>query len=112
AKNDIAKGGDEKAYSRLPLKAAASLIPELPRIRDAVAKLAVPILVAYSPKDHSVPPASSRALLGMLAGRDATELVLERSYHVATMDHDFELIVDATVAFAERVGASPRLRVG
>ena len=102
--NDIAKGGTEQAYQRVPLKPAVSVIRELPRIRDAVAKLAVPILVAYSPQDHSVPAENSRALLRMANGKDATELVLARSYHVATMDHDFEALVAGIVAFADRVG--------
>lgn len=102
--NDIAKGGNEQAYERVPLKPALSVIRELPRIREAVPKLAVPILVAYSPQDHSVPAENSRALLRMVNGKDATELVLERSYHVATMDHDFEALVASIVAFADRVG--------
>lgn len=106
AKNDIAKGGKENAYAWVPLKAATSIKPELPRIRDAVAKLAIPMLVAYSPQDHSVPAENSRALLRMLAGKDATELVLERSYHVATLDYDFELLVDSITAFADRVAST------
>ena len=32
-----------------------------------------------------------------------TEIVLERSYHVATLDYDDELIFDESVAFARRV---------
>ncbi len=33
-----------------------------------------------------------------------TELVLARSYHLATLDHDFDLLVDEIAEFAERVG--------
>jgi len=102
--NDIAKGGNEQAYAKVPLKPALSVIKELPRIRAQLASFKVPVLVAYSPQDHSVPPENSRALLRMLSGKDATELLLERSYHVATMDHDFEALVTAIVAFADRVG--------
>ncbi|MBI4956735.1 MAG: alpha/beta fold hydrolase [Myxococcales bacterium] len=102
-KNDIAKGGDEKAYAYVPVKAANSLLRELPRIRAALAELRVPLLVCYSPQDHSVPPRNSRALIEMLAGKDVTELRLERSYHVATLDHDFDLLVERVCAFCDRV---------
>lgn len=103
-KNDIAKGGDEKAYDIVPSGAGNSLLQQLRRIRDGIAGLTVPVLVAYSPGDHSVPPESSRALLRMLAEKDATELVLERSFHVATLDLDFDLLLERITAFADRVG--------
>lgn len=103
-KNDIAKGGDEKAYEMVPARAGNSFLKELGRIRRGIEKLHVPVLVAYSPQDHSVSPESSRALLKLLPGPDVTELVLERSYHLATLDHDFELLVERITGFADRVG--------
>ncbi|MCE7890958.1 MAG: alpha/beta fold hydrolase [Sorangiineae bacterium PRO1] len=103
-KNDIAKGGDEHAYEMVPAKAGNSFLKQLPRIRLGLETLKVPVLVAYSPQDHSVPAENSRALLKMLEGRDVTELVLPRSYHLATLDHDFDLLVDEIAGFAERVG--------
>jgi len=33
-----------------------------------------------------------------------TELPLERSYHVATLDYDLDLIEERVTAFADRVG--------
>lgn len=100
--NDIAKGGDEKAYDMVPAKAGNSFLKELPRIRAGLTGLKVPELVAYAPNDHSVPPENSRALLKMLP--DGSELALERSYHVATLDHDLDLLVEKISEFAERVG--------
>ncbi len=38
----------------------------------------------------------------MLPAGTTTELVLERSYHVATLDYDLELIEQNVVGFAER----------
>jgi carboxylesterase len=43
----------------------------------------------------------------MLEGKDVTELVLERSFHVATLDHDAPLLVERIAAFADRVGKRP-----
>lgn len=105
-KNDIAKGGDEKAYAWVPSAAANSLLVELPRIRRGVRTLKVPLLVAWSRQDHSVAPENSQALVRE-AGSEVTELVLERSYHVATLDHDLPILVDAITKFADRV-AGPR----
>lgn len=104
ARNDIAKPGmDELAYSWVPSKAGNSLVREFPRIRGQLPNLTCPVLVAYSRADHSVPPENSKAILRALGSKDVTELVLERSYHVATLDYDLELIEERVTAFADRV---------
>ena len=106
ARNDIAKPGmNELAYAWVPAKAGNSLVREFPRIRAQLANLTCPMLVAYSRADHSVPPENSKAILRMLGSRDITELPLERSYHVATLDYDLELIEERVTAFADRVAA-------
>lgn len=102
--DDIAKpGADERAYPSVSAKAAQSLIRELPRIRAQLVDVTMPLLVAYSPQDHSVPAKNSRAVTEFAASADLTELVLDRSYHVATLDYDAELLEDAIVAFVARV---------
>lgn len=102
--DDIAKpGGDERAYGKVSAKAARSLIRELPRIRAQLADLTVPLLVAHAPQDHTVPARNSLAVPGLVGSDDVTELVLERSYHVATLDYDAELLEDEITAFVARV---------
>jgi carboxylesterase len=104
AENDIKKPGQsEQAYPKVPAAAGNSLIAELPRLREQLKSLKLPVLVAYSPQDHSVAPENSRELIRMLGKENATELVLERSYHVATLDYDFELLIERITAFADRV---------
>jgi len=105
AKNDIAKGGDEQAYERVPAAAGNSVMRELPRVRNALAELRVPVLVAWSRQDHSVPPENSRAILRLAHNAKLTELCLERSYHVATMDYDFDLLVDKITELAASVAS-------
>ncbi|MFN2555756.1 MAG: alpha/beta hydrolase [Nitriliruptorales bacterium] len=102
-KNDIAKGGDEKAYSLVPSQAGYSLARQLPRIRRALADITVPALVVRSAEDHTVPPRNSVALLERLGGEDISALVLQRSYHVATLDHDAERLSRAIRDFVARV---------
>lgn len=101
--NDIAKGGDERAYAYVPAAAGNSLIAALPGVREALARVRCPALVAHSAQDHSVPPENSRAVLRLLGSTDKTELVLERSYHVATLDFDAPLLNERIASFVERV---------
>jgi len=104
ARNDIAKPGmNELAYSWVPAKSGNSLVREFPRVRQQLANLSCPILVVYSRSDHSVPPENSQAILRAVGSRDVTELPLERSFHVATLDYDLELIEERVTAFADRV---------
>ncbi|HET7539810.1 MAG TPA: alpha/beta fold hydrolase [Polyangiaceae bacterium] len=108
-RNDIAKPGvNELAYSWVPAKSGNSLVREFPRIRKQLPNITCPILVAYSRADHSVPPENSRAILRAVRSRDVTELPLERSFHVATLDYDLELIEQRVTAFADRVAAKDR----
>jgi carboxylesterase len=110
AKDDIAKPGQtERAYDRVPTKAGNSFTSELPRIRGALGSLRLPVLVAYSAQDHSVDPENSKAILRAVKG--ARALVLERSYHVATLDHDQPLLVERITEFADEL-AQPQTPPG
>jgi len=73
-------------------------------MREQLARMPCPVLVMYSRNDHSVSPANSRALLELIRCPELTELVLERSYHVATLDYDQELIEERVSAFADKLG--------
>ena len=104
AKNDCAKGGDEHAYAFTPSKAGYSFTRELPRIRRDIGLVSCPVLVEYSAQDHTVPAANSKWLVSSL-GERATELVLERSYHLALLDYDAVVLQQATLDFIRRVTA-------
>ncbi len=106
--NDMAKpGGDERAYDKVPARSANSFLAELPRIRAQLLDLTAPLTVAYSPQDHSVPAKNSKSLLE-LANRssDLRELVLERSFHVATLDWDADRIEQAAVDLLDKLATA------
>lgn len=104
--DDIAKpGGDEKAYSRLPLRALASLRQLQGEARRALPGIRVPVLVLTSRQDHVVEPENSRVVLAGIGSADREHVWLERSYHVATLDHDADLVAERTAAFVRRVTA-------
>jgi carboxylesterase len=50
-----------------------------------------------------VPASSSALVLSRISSTDVTELLLEESYHVATLDNDAPLIFAESAAFIERV---------
>ncbi|MDQ3931870.1 MAG: alpha/beta fold hydrolase [Actinomycetota bacterium] len=101
--NDIAKRGDERAYSHVPSQAGYSLTRELPRIRLALADITVPALVVHSAQDHTVAPRNAAAIVERLGSEDVSEQVLERSYHVATLDHEAGQLTTAIRRFVARV---------
>lgn len=96
--NDLADpAAREVAYAWVAARAARSLLVELPRIRRQLLDLEQPLLVVRSPQDHTVDPASSLALLELVASTDRRELVCERSYHVPQLDHDRERVEQAVL---------------
>lgn len=102
--DDIKKDGvTEGAYPRTPLKALHSAMELWDRTRRDLPQVTQPVLLIRSREDHVVHPHSSELLLSRISSDDVTEVVLENSYHVATIDHDAPLLLDETVAFVERI---------
>ena len=102
---DIARpGGREAAYAQLPVAALRSLMEALVDLERDLPVIACPVLLFTSQVDHVVPPASSDLLAARVAG-PVERVALERSYHVATLDYDAELIEARTVDFATAVTA-------
>jgi carboxylesterase len=103
--SDIAKPDvHESAYEGTPLPPLISLMAGLAELQDALPTVTTPLLLMNSPEDHVVEPAQSEHLAALWSG-PLERVSLERSYHVATMDYDAELIEAEAVAFARRVAA-------
>jgi carboxylesterase len=105
--NDIAmEGREERAYDRTPLHAAHSL-NQLFRLVDAsLPEVTQPLLLLRSRQDHVVPSSDSTRVLSRISSLDVKEIVLEQSYHVATLDHDAERIFEESHAFIGRLAPS------
>jgi len=102
-----AVGGDvadpdqrEKAYDATPLRPLLSLAGAGAEL--ALAAITCPVLIMTSPQDHVVDPGNSDKLAAAVAG-PVERVTLERSYHVATIDYDRDLVKEQAVAFARRV---------
>lgn len=101
---DIKKPGVvEPAYDRTPVVAFASLL-KLWRVTLAdLPKVSAPILLYRSRDDHVVDPSSGRLLQAGATATTVREVVLENSYHVATLDNDAPSIFSGSVDFIRSV---------
>jgi carboxylesterase len=105
--SDIAKPGSaEIGYDRVPLHAAHSLRRFFRVVDGELPRVTQPLLVLHSAQDHVVPPADSARILSRVSSTDVTELLLEQSYHVATLDHDADRIFAESYAFIGRLAPS------
>lgn len=104
--NDIKKPDqDEVGYPRLPLRGLAEItamwkvvVPDLPKVTQ-------PLLYFRSREDHVIDDSSSPTILGAVSSRDLDERMLTNSYHVATLDHEAEIIFAESADFVARVTA-------
>ncbi|APX31626.1 esterase [Brachybacterium sp. P6-10-X1] len=100
--SDVAREGVvEEAYERTPLRAVAQLRRLFSRTRHRLADVQVPLLLATSRTDHTVPPHDSDLVAAGVAG-PVQRLSLSRSYHLAPMDHDAPQLFEASARFLDR----------
>jgi len=100
---DIAKENTEElAYAATPVKALMSFIERCQTLGDQLGGVTCPVLLFTSAEDHVVDPVSSDALAAGVSG-PVERVTLERSFHVATLDHDAKLIEDRASAFINEV---------
>ncbi|MGD9792921.1 MAG: alpha/beta hydrolase [Acidimicrobiia bacterium] len=101
--NDIAKEGvTDLSYSGTPLPPALSLWEGLDALGPGLARCDLPMLLMTSPQDHVVPPSDSDHLAQVWAG-PVRRRSLDNSFHVATLDHDAEVVLAETLAFVHEL---------
>lgn len=97
----------ETAYTDTPLRPLLSMLEAVIELQDDLSGIEAPALIMHSPEDHVVPPTNAEHLARLLTG-SVERVTLQRSYHVATLDYDKNLIEERVVDFARRVTAEPR----
>ncbi len=98
ARPDVA----EESLGGAPFAPLLSLFGGVAELAPRLGDITCPVLLFTSRNDHVVPPSSSDYLAARVSGA-VERVMLERSYHVATMDWDAGEIETRTVAFARRV---------
>ena len=93
----------ESAYEQTPLRPLISLVEDgLASLSERYSEITCPLLLLTSPQDHVVEP-SNGDFLAETFGGPVERISLERSYHVATLDFDKDVIFEAAVAFGRKV---------
>ncbi|MCE9622682.1 MAG: alpha/beta fold hydrolase [Actinomycetia bacterium] len=93
----------ESGYDGTSLPTLFSLLVDgLAPLAGEYSGMHMPMLLMNSPQDHVVEPRQSEFLAANYGG-PIERISLDRSFHVATLDYDKDLIIEATVAFAQRV---------
>lgn len=109
--SDIARANPPvHGYPETPLTALHSLSRLLQDIRPRIGRIDMPILLIRSIQDHVVPAASSEAILREAKSTDKKLVLLENSYHVATLDYDAEIIHQESLAFIQRLERAAKER--
>lgn len=96
----------EGAYEELPVPTLLSVCEGLDALRPDLGAIACPTLVITSRTDHVVPTESSD-LLAESVPAPVERVWLERSWHLAPVDHDRAEVAERIVAFVRRVTAPP-----
>jgi len=100
---DIAKPGvSEGSYDATPIAAVISLMEGARDVAARLGEVACPVLLLSSRQDHVVPFSQGDLLVDQVAG-PVERVVLDRSYHVATLDFDQVEIEQRAVAFAGKI---------
>ena len=94
----------ESAYARVPVAALVSMLDGVAGIQDRLGGITAPALIMTSTQDHVVATSASDHLAATLGG-PVERVTLERSYHVATIDFDRDLIIERIRDFVSRVTA-------
>ncbi|MCG6207909.1 alpha/beta fold hydrolase [Rhodopseudomonas sp. HC1] len=92
----------ELAYDQVPVTCFKQVIGLAASARALLPKITCPTLVINSRVDHVLKPHNA-TIIASHVGSDRVELVwLNKSYHVATIDHDKDLIASEVHSFVQR----------
>jgi carboxylesterase len=100
---DPAARAASRSYGATPLAAVVELLRLQRLVRREVGRVRQPALLFHGRHDHTVPLDNLTLLRRRLASRTVEHHVLERSWHVVTIDRDREELAQLTAAFLDRV---------
>lgn len=93
----------ELAYDKTPVQSMKEIMKLMAIVKNNLHEISCPTLLFVSTEDHVVPPDNSHVIYEEISSADKKVITLENSYHVATLDHDQQLIIDETLLFIEKV---------
>lgn len=98
--NDIRKPDmDEIGYDRTPLKALASQLQMWADVRANLDRVTAPLLMFRSREDHVVDATTAGLVMNGVSSQERELIELTESFHVATLDHDAQFIMERSIGF-------------
>jgi len=106
---DPAVRAASRSYRAMPLAAVLEVLRLQALVRGEIGRVTQPALLLHGRHDHSVPLANLELARRSLGSRVIESHVLERSWHVVTLDYDRDEVARLTADFLGRVeaGAAP-----
>ena len=102
--SDVKKPGViEWAYDKIPKKSTKEIVLLNKLVKDDLDKIHCPILIFKSPEDHVVASYNQDYIFANVSSTQKELIVLNESYHVATLDNDWETIVEKSISFIEDI---------
>jgi carboxylesterase len=90
---------EEKGYERIPVVLLADTLNQsFSDLRAALPKVTAPVQLLLSDTDHVLAPNNAELVRELVPG-PIEEVTLPRSYHVATLDYDADLIFQSSALF-------------
>ena len=100
--NDIKrKGVTEYSYDKMPYRGIHQLLTMLQLTRAALPLVKVPMQLFHSIDDHTLPVSNTEIIMREVGSTNKSRIELLNSFHVATLDHDSELIFANSLTFIE-----------
>jgi carboxylesterase len=98
-----AKDVCEITYQKTPIKAIHQLQILMDRTPAILSEIHCPVLGFKSAVDHVVPPENTDFIIEQSQSDVKERIILEQSFHVASMDHDKEQIVKESHRFIQKL---------
>ncbi|MED2971093.1 alpha/beta fold hydrolase [Fictibacillus sp. B-59209] len=101
--SDIKKEGIlELAYEKTPVQSVKEILKLMEEVKNHLDQVTCPAFIFVSEEDHVVPPLNSQFIYEQISSEDKELYYMSDSYHVATLDHDQEAIIEHTLTFIQR----------
>jgi carboxylesterase len=104
---DPAVRAASRSYNAMPLTGILELLRLQAVVRGELARVTQPALLLHGRHDHSAPVANLDVLRRSLGSRHVEAHVLERSWHIVTLDYDRDEVARLTADFLTRLEAAP-----
>jgi carboxylesterase len=95
------KGVTEYSYDKLPYRGIYQLLTMLKLTRAKLPAITLPMQLFHSVDDHTLPVSNTEIIMREVGSTNKSRVELLNSFHVATLDHDSELIFTNSLTFIE-----------